>query len=368
MTERSTDDVELIDVSKRFGSVSAVEHVNLTVRAGEFFSLLGPSGSGKTTCLRMIAGFEQPTEGRILLQGNDVAGLPAYDRDVNTVFQDYALFPHLSVGENVEYGLKVKRVGKAERRARAADALAMVRLDDFGSRQITQLSGGQRQRVALARALVNRPRVLLLDEPLGALDLKLREEMQVELKRIQDEVGITFIFVTHDQDEALSMSDRIAVFADGRLQQVGTPTEVYERPASAFVAGFVGTSNVLDGAVATRLRGSDEAFSVRPEKISLVAADAPHDPAEGEIRATGTVRSTVYLGERTRVIVDLDGGGHVVVVEQNRFTVGNGASPGTPVRLAWDRTFDQVLPGALSPSDPPPNEIFADDPSPADVS
>ncbi|WP_426571294.1 ABC transporter ATP-binding protein [Aquihabitans sp. McL0605] len=360
VTEASTDDVALIDVSKRFGSVSAVEHVNLTVRAGEFFSLLGPSGSGKTTCLRMIAGFEQPTEGRIVLRGTDVAGLPAYDRDVNTVFQDYALFPHLSVGENVEYGLKVKRVGKAERRSRAADALAMVRLDDFGSRRVTQLSGGQRQRVALARALVNRPRVLLLDEPLGALDLKLREEMQVELKRIQTEVGITFIFVTHDQDEALSMSDRIAVFANGHLEQVGTPSEVYERPASAFVAGFVGTSNVLDGTVANRLRGSEDAFSVRPEKITLIAADAPHDAAEGEIRATGTIRSSVYLGERTRVIVDLDGGGEVVVVEQNRAATGEGTAPGTPVRLAWDRRFDQVLPIAPRPTDPASDEVLTD--------
>ena len=346
MVDSATDDVALVDVSKRFGSVTAVECVNLTVAAGEFFSLLGPSGSGKTTCLRMIAGFEQPTEGRVVLQGRDVAGLPAYERDVNTVFQDYALFPHLSVGENVEYGLKVKRVRKAERRSRAADALAMVRLHEFGSRRVTELSGGQRQRVALARALVNRPKVLLLDEPLGALDLKLREEMQIELKRIQTEVGITFIFVTHDQDEALSMSDRIAVFSNGRIEQVGTPAEVYERPASAFVAGFVGTSNVLEGDVAVRLRGSAAAFTVRPEKISIVLADAPNDPDAGEVRATGSIRSAVYLGERTRVLIDLDGGGHLVVVEQNRSTSDLDARnrPGTAVRLAWHRQFDQVLP------------------------
>jgi putative spermidine/putrescine transport system ATP-binding protein len=232
-------DVELQAVTKRFGPVTAVDQVDLAIRSGEFFSFLGPSGSGKTTCLRMIAGFERPTQGRILLQGKDVAGSPPYDRDVNTVFQDYALFPHLDVTANVEYGLKVKKVAKPERRRRAAEALAMVRLEGFDRRRITQLSGGQRQRVALARALVNRPRVLLLDEPLGALDLKLREGMQVELKRIQSEVGITFIYVTHDQDEALAMSDRLAVFTDGRLEQVGSPAEVYEHPRSAFVARFV---------------------------------------------------------------------------------------------------------------------------------
>ncbi len=271
MVEPTSDDVALVDVTKRFASVTAVEHVNLSVAAGEFFSLLGPSGSGKTTCLRMIAGFEQPSEGQILLQGRDVVGSPPYDRDVNTVFQDYALFPHLSVGENVEYGLKVKRVGRSERRSRAAAALEMVRLDDFAARRITQLSGGQRQRVALARALVNRPKVLLLDEPLGALDLKLREEMQVELKRIQSEVGITFIYVTHDQDEALAMSDRLAVFSRGRIEQVGAPGEVYERPASAFVAGFVGTSNVIDGDLAIRLRGTSDAVH-RPTR------EDPPDP------------------------------------------------------------------------------------------
>ena len=313
-------DVELVDVSKRFGAVTAVDHVDLAVRSGEFFSFLGPSGSGKTTCLRMIAGFERPTEGRILLHSRDVAGLPPYDRDVNTVFQDYALFPHLSVGENVEYGLKVKGVPRAERRSRAADALAMVRLEDFDRRRVTQLSGGQRQRVALARALVNRPRVLLLDEPLGALDLKLREEMQVELKRIQSEVGITFIYVTHDQDEALAMSNRLAVFANGRLEQVGAPADVYEHPVSAFVARFVGTSNVIEGELAHRLRGSSEPFTVRPEKISLVPPDATPDAIHGEVRAAGTIRSSLYLGERTRYTVEIDMGGQLVAVEQNRTT------------------------------------------------
>jgi putative spermidine/putrescine transport system ATP-binding protein len=358
LTEHTTDDVELIDVGKRFGSVIAVAQVNLAVRAGEFFSFLGPSGSGKTTCLRMIAGFEQPTDGRVLLQGRDVAGSPPYDRDVNTVFQDYALFPHLSVGENVEYGLKVKGVGRADRRARAADALAMVRLDGYGSRRINQLSGGQRQRVALARALVNRPKVLLLDEPLGALDLKLREEMQVELKRIQSEVGITFIYVTHDQDEALAMSDRLAVFSEGRLEQVGPPSEVYERPASAFVAGFVGTSNVITDDLARRLRGSTEAFTVRPEKLRCTPASAAHDPADGEVRATGTIRSAVYLGERTRYTIELDGGGELVAVEQNRADGESAALaiPGTAVRVAWDRRFDQVLP---TPADDRPGAPHA---------
>jgi putative spermidine/putrescine transport system ATP-binding protein len=368
VVEPTSDDVVLVAVTKRFGGVVAVEHVNLSVGAGEFFSLLGPSGSGKTTCLRMIAGFEQPSEGRILLQGRDVAGSPPYDRDVNTVFQDYALFPHLSVGENIEYGLKVKGVGRAERRTRAADALDMVRLSDFGSRRITQLSGGQRQRVALARALVNRPKVLLLDEPLGALDLKLREEMQVELKRIQAEVGITFIYVTHDQDEALGMSDRLAVFSAGHIEQVGTPGEVYERPGSAFVAGFVGTSNVIDADLAVRLRGVPDPFSVRPEKIELVAPDREAATADGEIRATGTVRAALYLGDRTRYTVELDGGGELVAVQQNReHDAGAPMGPGTSVRLAWDRRFDQVLPTRAAPIiDPPADATDADHTTDAD--
>ena len=342
----ASDDVVLIDVHKRFGRVVAVEALNLSVRSGEFFSFLGPSGSGKTTCLRMIAGFEQPTSGRILLHGRDVAGLPPYDRDVNTVFQDYALFPHLTVGENVEFGLKVKRVARSERRVRAAEALTMVRLDGYGARAISQLSGGQRQRVALARALVNQPRVLLLDEPLGALDLKLREEMQGELKRIQTEVGCTFIYVTHDQDEALGMSDRLAVFSQGRLEQIGTPAEVYERPASAFVADFVGTSNVISGDLAVSLRGAPDTFTVRPEKIRLLGDDEQPAGQDGEIRAKGVIRSVRYLGERTRYVIDLDGGGVITVVEQNRATSSGAArmEQGSAVRLAWARSCEQPLP------------------------
>ncbi|MGH2546553.1 MAG: ABC transporter ATP-binding protein, partial [Actinomycetota bacterium] len=242
--------VRFTGVTKRFGEVVAVNDVHLEVRAGEFFSMLGPSGSGKTTCLRMIAGFEIPTGGRIELQGVDVTETPPYVRDVNTVFQDYALFPHMTVGQNVEYGLMVRRVSVAERRARATDALRLVRLEGFEGRRPSQLSGGQRQRVALARALVNQPSVLLLDEPLGALDLKLRQQMQIELKAIQQRVGLTFIYVTHDQEEALNMSDRLAVLNQGRIEQVGSPADVYERPSTSFVAGFVGVSNVLEGAAA----------------------------------------------------------------------------------------------------------------------
>jgi putative spermidine/putrescine transport system ATP-binding protein len=343
--EGHADDVVFDRVTKRFGEVTAVEDINLTVRAGEFFSFLGPSGSGKTTCLRMIAGFELPTAGEIVLQGRNVAQLPPYDRDVNTVFQDYALFPHMTVGENVEYGLRVKGVGKAARRAQAADALSMVRLDGFDNRKPNQLSGGQRQRVALARALVNRPKVLLLDEPLGALDLKLRQEMQEELKGIKREVGITFIYVTHDQDEALGMSDRIAVFSQGHLEQIGAPTEVYEHPKTAFVAGFVGSSNFFEGPVAVRLRGSPDPFTVRPEKIRLIPAGRPATEADGEVRATGTVRDALYLGERTKYIVALDGGGELEVVQQNS---GDSATDvdlaaNSAVRLAWDRRFDQPV-------------------------
>src|SRR4051794_33792623 len=255
--------------------------------------MLGPSGSGKTTVLRMIAGFELPTSGRILLGGTDVSRLAPFERDVNTVFQDYALFPHMSVAENVEYGLRVKRVAKAERKVRSEQALATVRLEGYGGRRPSQLSGGQRQRVALARALVNRPRVLLLDEPLGALDLKLREEMQVELKAIQREAGITFIFVTHDQEEALTMSDRVAVFNAGRIEQVGTPAEVYESPVTAFVAGFVGTSNLLTAAAAQAIAGENGLFSIRPEKLRI--SDVNVAPAGDELYANGVVGDVVYV-------------------------------------------------------------------------
>jgi len=257
--------VRLDGVTKRFGDVVAVDAVELEVMQGEFFSMLGPSGSGKTTCLRMIAGFEAPTSGRIVLHGEDVTRLAPYERDVNTVFQDYALFPHMTVGENVEYGLRVKGVPRAERRDRVQEALRMVRLEGFDRRRTSQLSGGQRQRVALARALINQPAVLLLDEPLGALDLKLRQEMQIELKAIQQRVGLTFVYVTHDQEEALTMSDRLAVFSHGRVEQIGTPAEVYEQPVSPFVAGFVGTSNTLSGPVARQVTGQDATITVRPE-------------------------------------------------------------------------------------------------------
>jgi putative spermidine/putrescine transport system ATP-binding protein len=318
-------------------TIVAVAGIDLEIHDGEFFSMLGPSGSGKTTTLRMIAGFELPTAGRILLHGDDVTDLPPFDREVNTVFQDYALFPHMTVGENVSYGLVVRKVPKAEREERVADALRMVRLEGYERRRPGQLSGGQRQRVALARALVNRPRLLLLDEPLGALDLKLREEMQIELKQIQREVGITFIYVTHDQQEALTMSDRLAVFNRGRIEQVGTPADVYERPATRFVAGFVGTSNLIAGATARAIVGSDGTFTVRPEKIHL--GDPGDTPGPDEASATGTIREVVYLGPDTRYIVALDAGGELVVTQQNLATSSMEAlsAKGRTVRLTWKR-------------------------------
>jgi putative spermidine/putrescine transport system ATP-binding protein len=329
--------VTLERVSKRFGDVAAVNGIDLEVADGEFFSMLGPSGSGKTTTLRMIAGFELPSEGRILLHGQDVSRRPPFERDVNTVFQDYALFPHMSVGDNVGFGLTIRKVPRQDRSKRVADALRMVRLDGFERRRPNQLSGGQRQRVALARALVNRPRVLLLDEPLGALDLKLREEMQIELKQIQQQVGITFIYVTHDQEEALTMSDRIAVFNAGRIEQVGSPAEVYERPATPFVAGFVGTSNLLRGVVARQVVGRDGTFTVRPEKIRIT--DPADTAADDESSATGTIRSVVYLGPDTRYLVSLDAGAELVVTAQNLATSSMDAleQQGRSVRLIWKR-------------------------------
>ena len=329
--------VSLRGVTKRFGDVTAVAGVDLDIAEGEFFSMLGPSGSGKTTMLRMIAGFELPTGGTVLLKGRDVTRLAPFDRDVNTVFQDYALFPHMNVEQNIAYGLRVRRVPKAERVRRVDEALASVRLEGFASRRPNQLSGGQRQRVALARALVNRPAVLLLDEPLGALDLKLREEMQVELKAIQQEVGITFIFVTHDQQEALTMSDRIAVFAEGRIEQVGRPTEIYERPTTQFVAGFVGTSNVLTPEAARALLGRDETCTIRPEHIHIAAPGAASGASPGpeDMHASATVRDVQYLGAFVRVRVDSDTGARLVVDVPSATGVGAEIAPGAPCTIWW---------------------------------
>ena len=308
--------VDLRGVTKRFGPVTAVDGIDLTIRDGEFFSMLGPSGSGKTTVLRMIAGFELPDSGTIHLDGADVTRKAPFERDVNTVFQDYALFPHMNVRDNVAYGLRVRGVSRSRRRELADQALAQVQLGAHGDRKASQLSGGQRQRVALARALVIKPKVLLLDEPLGALDLKLREQMQVELKALQRDVGITFVFVTHDQDEALTMSDRIAVFSQGRIEQIGNAAEIYEQPASEFVAGFVGTSNLITGEVAQKLLGREGTFSVRPEKIHIhTTLDAPDEP--DVVQARGTVAEVVYAGASTRFIVDLDAGARLVAVQQN---------------------------------------------------
>jgi putative spermidine/putrescine transport system ATP-binding protein len=310
--------IHVTGLTKRYGDVVAVDDIELTVQPGEFFTLLGPSGSGKTTLLRLIAGFERPNRGRIELGGRDVTGVPPYGRDVNTVFQDYALFPHMTVAENIEYGLRVRRVGKPQRRERAARALDMVRLAGLGKRKPTQLSGGQRQRVALARAIVNGPQVLLLDEPLGALDLKLRQEMQLELLRVQREVGVTFVYVTHDQEEALTMSDRIAVLNQGRIEQVGQPIEVYERPRTPFVAGFIGIS----------------------EKIVLLD-DGQEPPSGGRVEA-GRVRDVIYAGVLTRYVVDLDAGGELVVARQNAESPAHVRdSRGDRVRIAWrdDQAF-----------------------------
>jgi putative spermidine/putrescine transport system ATP-binding protein len=337
--QSSAPDVRLVQLTKRYGDVTAVDGVDLEVAHGEFFTLLGPSGSGKTTTLRMIAGFELPDAGRVELGGHDVSRQPPYARDVNTVFQDYALFPHMTVAENVEYGLRVRKLPKSERARAVGEALEMVRLGDLGARRPGQLSGGQRQRVALARAIVNRPRVLLLDEPLGALDLKLRQEMQHELKRIQTEVAITFVYVTHDQEEALTMSDRMAVFNDGRIVQVGAPADVYEHPGDAFVAGFVGTSNVLE-------RGGAR-FTVRPEKIRLLARG---DSSEGLVVEAGTVSGVAYVGMVTKYTVALAAGGELQVVEQNLETSHGEAvaALGREVQVGWRADHTSALASATT--------------------
>jgi len=323
-------DVSVRGLRKSYGTVTAVDGVDLEIGRGEFFTMLGPSGSGKTTTLRMIAGFERPDAGTVELAGKDVSSLPPFDRDVNTVFQDYALFPHMTVQQNVEYGLRVKKVPRAERDVKAREVLAMVRLEGYGDRKPAQLSGGQRQRVALARAIVNRPQALLLDEPLGALDLKLRQELQIELKQIQKELGMTFVYVTHDQEEALTMSDRIAVFNDGRIEQVGTPAEMYEHPRTTFVAGFIGTSNILER--------DGRTFTVRPEKIRLSADDS----ADGE---PGTITAAVYLGPVTKFIVALDGGGELTVVQQNLETSSEDVREmeRKRVRLRWSPDVEFVI-------------------------
>ena len=330
MAHNGVPDIRVTGLTKRYGEVVAVDAIDLDIGNGEFFTLLGPSGSGKTTTLRLIAGFERPDAGRIELGGMDVASIPPFDRPVNTVFQDYALFPHMTVRQNVEYGLRVKKVPRAERRQRAADALAMVRLEGYGDRKPGQLSGGQRQRVALARALVNRPQALLLDEPLGALDLKLRQELQIELKQIQQQLGMTFIYVTHDQEEALAMSDRIAVFNNGRIEQVGTPAETYEHPRSEFVADFIGMSNVI--------KRDGRTFTVRPEKIRM----HPEEAMEGE---AGTIHAAVYLGPFTRFVVALDDGGELAVVHQNLETSSSDAHEmeGRRVRLSWSRDAEFTI-------------------------
>jgi putative spermidine/putrescine transport system ATP-binding protein len=323
--------VSFSKVSRHFGSVKAVDAVDLEIAVGEFFAMLGPSGSGKTTCLRLIAGFEQPTHGHIEIFGETAEGVPPWRRNVNTVFQDYALFPHLSVQDNVAYGLMIKGIGLAERRREAAAALEMVRLPGYGERRPAQLSGGQRQRVALARALVNKPRVLLLDEPLGALDLKLREQMQEELKALQRQLGITFVFVTHDQGEALSMADRVAVFNEGRIMQIGTPSEIYQRPATRFVADFVGSSNVLPPEFVGKLGAGKAWASLRPESIRIVEKGGHAAMLSGR----------AFLGGSTRLALDIDGMRLHALVPSGMEIPADGSS----VRIDWAKSDLHVMGG-----------------------
>jgi len=325
--------VEFERVSRLYGKVKAVDEVTLAIPDGEFFSLLGPSGSGKTTCLRLIAGFDQPSSGLIRIHGVSASGVPPYRRDVNTVFQDYALFPHMDVQDNIEYGLMVKGVPAAERNSRAREALDSVELQDFAKRRPAQLSGGQRQRVALARAIINRPKVLLLDEPLGALDLKLREQMQAELKSLQKKLGITFVYVTHDQGEALSMSDRVAVFNNGKIEQVGSPEDIYSHPQTIFVANFVGTSNIFDAAAGQMLLGHPLAFSVRPENILI------NHPADDCICVEGSVHDIQYHGGSSRLSMITATGIVVSTVLSNSLLHQQGLpAKGERIRMSWPRT------------------------------
>ncbi len=335
--------IRFIHVSRHFGEVRAVDGIDLDIADGEFFTLLGPSGSGKTTSLRMIAGFERPSSGQIFLHGKDVSNLPPNERDVNTVFQDYALFPHMTVAENIGYGLMIRKTPKPERERRVGEMLELVHLPGMGGRKPSQLSGGQRQRVALARALINRPRVLLLDEPLGALDLKLRQAMQIELKNIQQQVGITFVYVTHDQEEALTMSDRLAVFNQGKIEQVGSPAEIYERPHTAFVAGFVGVSNLVSGVAAQTITGRAQTFAIRPEKIHITPVGSAVEP--GLCAADGVVREVIYLGMYTRYLVALAQGGELTVVEQNLRTTSMDvlAARNQSVCLQWHPAHNRVI-------------------------
>jgi putative spermidine/putrescine transport system ATP-binding protein len=325
------------EVSCAYGPVLAVDRVSFEIREGEFFTLLGPSGSGKTTCLRMIGGFQFPSRGRVQIHGADATRLPPYERDVNTVFQDYALFPHMNVRDNVAYGLMVRGVERAERYRRAEQTLELVHLPGTGARRPAELSGGQRQRVALARALINRPRVLLLDEPLGALDLKLRESMQVELKALQRQVGITFVFVTHDQQEALSMSDRVCVFDRGRVEQIGAPEEIYDRPATRFVAGFVGAGNLLEGARAHDIAGSDAPVMLRAERIRIVARGEGAGESAARRSVPGVVKEVEYLGAFIRYIVDVGGGVELRVNHANLGETGlqRNFARGAEVTLSW---------------------------------
>ena len=373
VSERTAPDVEIIGVTKRFGDVTAVDDMDLRIARGEFYSLLGPSGCGKTTTLRMIAGFEQPTEGEILLAGTPIAGVPPYQRNVNTVFQHYALFPHMDVARNVGYGLRQRKVDKVDEARRVAEALALVRLVGYERRRTWEMSGGQQQRVALARALVNRPTVLLLDEPLGALDLKLRKEMQLELKALQREVGITFVYVTHDQEEALTMSDVIVVMRDGRIQQQGRPAELYEQPVNRFVADFIGSSNFMPGtiaefdpakriatvrtdggltirgrvtdAAATPGQGDAVTVATRPERLEAVPADGPSPNTDGWTSVPGRIHQGTYLGDQTEFRVQTDLAGELVVRRQNATGTGTsqGMGPGDPVVVRWLDAANLVL-------------------------